>query len=546
VLLQIPRYGDESLPSFIVRLAQYNGYEGPQVLLRRCFAGLELLPSEQHLSRVRSTPALERLADLSGQHPDDVLAATAHVYAPLLMPPNHAPLNSSADPSQSVLTRDLCRAHIRPEHTAQFCPRCLMEQPYHRRRWLPLAVTICLRHRHFLIARCPQCHRPTPIHAIVLARCLHCWADLTHACATPVPAAHLPAQRILQAWFAGQTLPMGLGAGPLLTEPPAVLFQMVDAIATEDARQFWSELVRSSAGTSGNLTKGRRYILPPAVLATGYRRGIDAFYHWPHNLSAAVKQLPAVSPAAFGFGGRTLFAALGAYWRGEATPSAAYAFVLPALERYGLDRLAVQRVGLITARLEMSPVLLLRLLQLGATGEGPQPTLQPAQTRRSLATVVAIRRRWHEPLPLPVVARWLDMSVADMHALVNLNMLQAAPEAAGMDGLRIRPQNIEAWLDLLHSHVRMLTSFMLRHGGPPLSTTELILRPTRSGRWWPFWRRKAQRPRGSRPRMQHEDANGALLSVFASSWRIGGRHPTRVCERYGLAPSAAAALAARL
>jgi len=83
------------------------------------------------------------------------------------------------------------------------------------------------------------------------------------------------------------------------------------------------------------------------------------------------------------------------------------------------------------------------------------------------------RPRWQEPLPLPVVARWLDMSGAEVQALSDGGLLQpVTPTPAGRGVLS--PADIDAWLTALNEHIHPLSQLRYRCVAPQPPTAELV------------------------------------------------------------------------
>jgi len=218
---------DESLPSFLVRLAQLNFYEPVTILRELCLSGLEPDRSDWPMR----SATYERLYDLTWIDPYTLHRATGHRFAGTLTPPG-APeqsLRTTAGYLTPLLTPELARQHLRPESAAQFCPRCLQEAPYHRVSWLPVAVAACLRHQRLLVARCPECQERISVWAIVTAcRCPGCGRDLRQIRAVRLGTdpQGLQTQRFIQSWLGLARPP----AGPLQRLPPswrAALFYFV-------------------------------------------------------------------------------------------------------------------------------------------------------------------------------------------------------------------------------------------------------------------------------------------------------------------------------
>jgi hypothetical protein len=89
---------------------------------------------------------------------------------------------------------------VRTHCGTQFCPCCLEEdtRPYFRRSWRLGFVTMCSKHGHLLLERCPRCKHPVNFHRgemgernkvqADIACCYHCQSD----CRKAVPPEQLP------------------------------------------------------------------------------------------------------------------------------------------------------------------------------------------------------------------------------------------------------------------------------------------------------------------------------------------------------------------
>lgn len=208
----------ESLLSLLTRLEQLNLYP-PSTLFTLARA---LRPEA---SRPWRTDTYTRLATLTQRTPVDLYAATVNRWAFVLLPPgrtrhtvalplaiphiSHNPHRSTptafwlgaasgpesatdpGSPAQETvelptLRHGTLKAHTRPRQSAQYCPECLAEAPYHRLAWSSLLVTLCTRHARLLLTRCPGCSRAVNTRDVLAAQCATCEASLADA--PPHPA----------------------------------------------------------------------------------------------------------------------------------------------------------------------------------------------------------------------------------------------------------------------------------------------------------------------------------------------------------------------
>ena len=51
-------------------------------------------------------------------------------------------------------------------YNLRYCPECLEEAGYFRKEWRILFITICTKHKTYLLADCPVCHKPIKLKHI--------------------------------------------------------------------------------------------------------------------------------------------------------------------------------------------------------------------------------------------------------------------------------------------------------------------------------------------------------------------------------------------
>ncbi len=110
------------------------------------------------------------------------------------------------------------------EDAIRFCPACLEERPYFRRRWRLEFFTICDVHEFFLDDRCPRCRglvrmEQVPPSAESVTICHNCGFDLRRAPAKAPAKAHavsLLATRLLRVLDAGAPLQREEAAGTVV------------------------------------------------------------------------------------------------------------------------------------------------------------------------------------------------------------------------------------------------------------------------------------------------------------------------------------------
>lgn len=146
-----PIQDDESLPGYVIRLAEVNGLSSDTLLKR---AGL----SQNFQFRCDD---LSGLAQLSGS---DVGMLEAASFAPI------------DDKAQTFNGQRLARAHLLTDG-ARVCPDCISELGYAKRLWHLRAYAACHIHRRALLDRCGKCERRISWGRRYLSRCNcgHTW-----------------------------------------------------------------------------------------------------------------------------------------------------------------------------------------------------------------------------------------------------------------------------------------------------------------------------------------------------------------------------------
>lgn len=205
LLCRGPLLPDESLPSYLARLATSNRYEPPSILTKLCDQYLAALGLRDRLDRPKHPQTLEMLAALTCQPPRDLALASVHRFsqAPVLAR-TEEPRRYLSDgyPVQLLSTSIRLRYFLEPEH-ARFCPDCLREAAYHRLTWMLRDVSGCLKHQCVLVDRCQHCHALIHIQDIARCQCGKCGASLARAApeCTQMEALGVFAQRTLQIWW---------------------------------------------------------------------------------------------------------------------------------------------------------------------------------------------------------------------------------------------------------------------------------------------------------------------------------------------------------
>lgn len=135
-------YNDESLFSFIIRLAKFNSYERPYVLSE--IAQMHKYRAVWHMVFSHKTN-LQKLSDLTGIAEANLRSLT---YPDIDGKSERVLFNGQ------VVYRNLFK-----NWPAKLCPECLAQESYHRQIWDIASYTTCAEHGIPLIDRCPECNK---------------------------------------------------------------------------------------------------------------------------------------------------------------------------------------------------------------------------------------------------------------------------------------------------------------------------------------------------------------------------------------------------
>ncbi|MBZ0301235.1 MAG: TniQ family protein, partial [Anaerolineae bacterium] len=163
----------ESWPSFVHRMARHNQLDSPSAMIAACVGRLGDLGIRDRVLHPTQPTAIAVLAHLTWLSERELYAATAHVYAPTIIPFHQAVpwirLNSGSKVPISSSTE-----HLVSRGRLKYCPRCLEEDLYHQLNWMPSLAQVCLQHRCLLADACPWCGRDLNLSMLLDGRCGSC------------------------------------------------------------------------------------------------------------------------------------------------------------------------------------------------------------------------------------------------------------------------------------------------------------------------------------------------------------------------------------
>lgn len=273
----------ESLPSFLLRLSQENGYHSPTMIARIC---RERLTYPDEVTRPTRSQTYQVLASLVRIAAEKLYASSVHRLAAAMTPSTYPSqwITLPADQTVPVMSNGLLRRHTWPESDVQFCPLCLRESGHHRLAWMPLAMSVCLTHRCLLIRGCPRCHENLAIADLLAVRCAHCGFDLatTSTVDVSVDGIGLLGQRTILSWLGLHPPPAHCGSLP--DQPPAVLYRFLDGLCRTimGVRQSWPNLHQPPAGMAPRLfpCTSKRDITPAKAYIL-YTTAFQGVARWP-------------------------------------------------------------------------------------------------------------------------------------------------------------------------------------------------------------------------------------------------------------------------
>jgi hypothetical protein len=239
LLCRVSLLPDESLLSYLSRLAAANCYEPFSLLTRLCDRYLATLGLRDNLAYPKHPETFDVLASLTRLSPRELANASVHHFAraPILTELERSSIYlSDGDPLQLLSASTRSRHLLRAYH-AQFCPDCLREAAYHRLAWMLKDVSGCLKHQRVLADRCQNCHSWVPVRDVARCQCSRCGADLTTVVTDSIlePFGSL-AQKAVQVWWGLDTSSADRVVGMLPKQPSPTLHQLfgwlMDSIET--------------------------------------------------------------------------------------------------------------------------------------------------------------------------------------------------------------------------------------------------------------------------------------------------------------------------
>lgn len=182
-------YFDESLSSYLLRLAEANGFATFWHLVQDLFP---TWPQTSQLPRLRWEYPVDEWGAIPLRTQLSLNELTSLTVAPLVEKFRPLPvLSRLVNRNTGHFLKTIVNT------TLQVCPLCLKAQSYWRLAWRLTATRICLHHHCFLQTHCHHCCQPL---TVVTSRqrllyCTACGADLRDLPVVTAPTEVIPAQR---------------------------------------------------------------------------------------------------------------------------------------------------------------------------------------------------------------------------------------------------------------------------------------------------------------------------------------------------------------
>lgn len=167
-------FPDESLPGFVLRMAENHGYSNPLAFLKTV---------GPHITSLRKAAMdvdnHQKMAAYLALRPDEV---DRLCYGP--------------GPDYRILGHEIHRDFL-GNGTRRLCPLCIREARYHRAFWDLTVATVCPLHAIRLIDRCPECGHSLNWRVGPITSCSNpkCIGDVQSADGTPVAEAEMTGVR---------------------------------------------------------------------------------------------------------------------------------------------------------------------------------------------------------------------------------------------------------------------------------------------------------------------------------------------------------------
>ncbi len=457
-----PFFPGESCLSRLLRLAKINHCDSLQLLSRLIFERSQYATgARDHLGRPGHRETYELLGELTKSSVEELYGATAHIFAPILTPPDQPILSLELRETLvvPVLENKWAFGHLHSEYTGQFCPLCLQEKAYHHLGWMPLASAVCLRHHCFLVSWCPHCRKTLSLTDIVAVRCRACTTSLARAQkeAAMMDDFGLFTQRLLQAWFLSGTT-LSEDNWQLPRQPVRVLYRVLTGVRLlllKFSRMAWPYLSELSPANAGPRLCVHRQVRPANERYAQYAAACKVLANWPQGFFAFLDVCRSQSEKERRSKrrGEADFGDIYSYWMRTCWKHPDFRFVQDAFDEYVFEKCRASRwvlqshryrahprlaqdfnlLGITEAAalLETSPQTIKALLETGQLSSDKE---QSSRQYFNRSEVLALREKRKDRVSIAEAAKFLGVSPPLIHDLMKAGLLiseQGVPLKAG-------------------------------------------------------------------------------------------------------------------
>ncbi len=225
---------DESLESFLIRLASQNWYPSIRTIKQLYREKLTALNLSDNICVPRKLETYQILSALTKQSEYELFDATYHFFEPTFSTSGIEDFIEMPNKEhRKIIHRNtISIQRIRRSSTSAYCPQCLREATYHRKTWLPITVTACLTHQCLLWECCMVCGNNLLIGDIALSNCHNCHANLKDA--QPIVISDdslgLFAQEVVQAMLGLVPYPSDMKGFP--DQPRSILYRVFEGLSS--------------------------------------------------------------------------------------------------------------------------------------------------------------------------------------------------------------------------------------------------------------------------------------------------------------------------
>jgi hypothetical protein len=505
-----PPYADETLASWLWRLAQRNYVHSPVVLFRhlRDTVPKKTVVLTPNLTGLRDPALFVALAEITNSSVEIVHQHTIHRFAQIFTTPDQqvAQLQISSDSKLPVLSGHSTRNYYTPRFA--WCPDCLAEARYVRLHWHIPFVTCCEVHSCWLLEECPACQMRLKEPDILSGNCSGCQFCLEQAGSIPVPSGDwlLVMTSTMIGWLYGHMNTTLIG---LPTVQTAALLRVLQGLrsAVQRAGNEW-DFHHVPMGTpipNLDIVKQRYLTLfeRGCLYATAFRALLD----WPYGFWAfldAYRRRPAAKEES---GLRREFGVLYISWMMRFWKHPAFDFIQNAFNDYLVDQVPVYQI-MDSSRIRAYPDLVDRFDYLDRKRATAYLNICISSIHRLVAEknlashhfegdldvwfareeLDRLKQKWRKHLTWPQVVQRLGVSLEAVQALAEAGLLRVIPIEEGIKEQKtyIDEDSLCALIDELQKHTViqanndhggvLLRDVCVRHASVKMNTGQLLKR----------------------------------------------------------------------